>query len=224
MKHDDAEYASPAGHMQEDTTGVAAGEPKVDNQPKLLRTGKRKGARTDQGRLHAVRDSALSRRLLETLCRCGENRRSLRRMEAELRAELKPIGPLGNLLFGRFWSCVLRLILASHLEGIGLITNAVPSKSGVTIPYLHEGSVPTLMTHSEDNGVSGDPKKSEAIDQDLFRRIALVARYDRSASREMYRTLGFLLVMREGGGKGLTAAVRAASGIKELAAEDSKND
>ena len=144
-------------------------------------------------------------------------------MEAELRAELKPTGPLGNLLFSRLWSCVLRLILVSRLEDIGLIMKAAPSEGGAAIARLQEGSVPILVTPSEDNEVSGGPQKLEPFDQDLFHRLALIARYDRSASREMYRTLAFLLVMRDGGGKGLTAAIRAAAGIKTFEAEEGKN-
>ncbi len=198
-------------------------EPELPNQAEPPRTGRRNGGRTDQGRLHTVRDSVLSRGLLETLCRRGENRRSLRRMEAELRAELKPTGPLGNLLFSRFFSCVLRLILVSRLEDIGSIPTRLPSKDGVAILSLHEGSVPILVTHSEDNGESSGPNKPEPFNQDLLHRLALVARYDRSASREMYRTLGFLLVLRDAGGKGLTAAIRAAAGIKTFETEDGNN-
>jgi hypothetical protein len=217
----DAEYVISAGRAREDSPGVPAGEPDVDHQPKL--NEQRNGGRTDRGRPHAVRDSALSRGLLETLCQHGENRRSLRRMEAGLRADLKPSGPLGKLLFDRFWSCVLRLIFVSHLEGKELFTNTVSSKSSVAVPYLRDGPVPILVTQTEDNNASSEPRESDAIEQDLFHRLALVARYDRSASREMYRTLGYLLVMREAGGKGLTAAVRAAAGIKEFGKEDGNN-
>jgi hypothetical protein len=219
----DAEYAIPEGHAPEHPPGVATGGPNAESPPDLPRACQKKGGRTDRGRLHARHDSPLSRGLFETLCRRGENRRSLRRMEAELRAELKPVGPLGKLLFDRFWSCVLRLIFGSHLEGKGLFTSAVPSKSGITAPYLQDGPVPILVTQTEHNNASGDPKESEVMDQDLFHRLALIARYDRSASREMYRTLGFLLVMRDGGGKGLTAAVRTAAGIKEFGKEDGNN-
>ncbi len=218
----DAEYVIPEGHAQEHPPGVATGGPNAESPPDLPRACQKKGGRTDRGRLHARQDSPLSRGLLETLCKCGENRRSLRRMEAELRAELKPAGPLGKLLFDRFWSCVLRLIFGSHLEGKGLFTSAVPSKSSA-VPYLQDGPVPILVTQTQDNNVTDDPKESEVMDQDLFQRLALIARYDRSASREMYRTLGFLLVMRDGGGKGLTAAVRAAAGIKECAVEGGNN-
>ena len=38
-------------------------------------------------------------------------------MESELRAVLKPQGPVGNLFFDRCFSCVLRLILVARLEG-----------------------------------------------------------------------------------------------------------
>jgi hypothetical protein len=213
MRDDDADNVGSAGCTPPDAG--EAGEPHRTR-------GRRNSGRTDRGRLHARQDAALSRGLFETLCRCGENRRSLRRMEAELRAELKPAGPLGKLLFDRFWSCVLRLIFGSHLEGKGLFTSAVPSKSSA-VPYLQDGPVPILVTQTQDNNVTDDPKESEVMDQDLFHRLALIARYDRSASREMYRTLGFLLVMRDGGGKGLTAAVRAAAGIKEFGKEDGNN-
>jgi hypothetical protein len=117
----------------------------------------------------------------------------------------------------------LRLIFGSHLEGKGLFTSAVPSKRTIAVPYLQDGPVPILVTQTQDNDVTDGPKESEAIGQDLFHRLAFIARYDRSASREMYRTLGFLLVMRDGGGKGLTAAVRAAAGIKEFGREDGNN-
>jgi hypothetical protein len=113
---DDAEYAIPDDHVQEHPPGVAAGGPNAESPPDLPRTGQKKGRRTDRGRLHAMRDSPSSRGLLETLCKCGENRRSVRRMEAELRAELKPAGPLERLLVDQLWSCILRLILLSHLE------------------------------------------------------------------------------------------------------------
>ena len=137
----DAEYAIPAGNAPEHPPGVAAGGPNAESPPDLPRTSQKKGRRTDRGRLHAMRDCA-DRGLLETLCKCGENRRSLRRMEAELRAELKPAGPLGKLLFDRFWSCVLRLIFGSHLEEKGLFTRAVPSKSRSAVPYLQDGPLP----------------------------------------------------------------------------------
>jgi hypothetical protein len=174
-----------------------------------------RGGRKDQGRLHAVRNSVLSRGLLETLAGFGESPRALRRIEAELRAQLKPSGPLGELLFDRFWSCVLRLILVSHLEGRRMTCSAAPSESDAEVPYIQDGPVPVLVNRSKGETMR-EASVAEVINRDLFEKLALIARYDRSASREMYRTLGLLLVMRDGGSKSLTTAVRAAAGLKEF--------
>jgi hypothetical protein len=194
--------------------------PKQSDQPKSLREN---GRRTDHGRLHAVRNSVLSRGLLEILTRYGENPRTLRRMERELRAELKPTSALGNLFFNRFWSCVLRLILVSHLEDTGIMTDGIPSKDEIATPFLREGPIPVLVTSATNNALTDSDPKSKPLDQELLQRLSLIARYDRSASREMYRTLGFLLVMRDGGEKGLTGAIRAAAGIRSLDLEDGQN-
>jgi hypothetical protein len=171
-----------------------------------------RGVRKDRGRLHAVRNSALNRGLLESLRRYGENPKVLRRMETELRAALRPIGPIGNLLFSRFWACVLRLILVVHLEATGLVSRS-PSKNSAAVPSLREGALPILVTPEPEN-VNAVPENAEALEPDVFRRLALIARYDRAASREMYKTLGLLMLMREGGEEGLTEGVRAAAGIK----------
>jgi hypothetical protein len=176
-------------------------QPKLANQEKLHRTGLRNGGRTDKGRLHAARDSVLSRCL------------------SELRAVLKPKGPVGNLFFGRFFSCVLRLILIARLEQIGLAPRSNASKKQITVPSLREGSMPVLLTaeeHEDSTAVSGT---IEALEPDMYRRLALIARYDRAASREMYRTLGLLILMRDDGENGLANGIRAAAGIKGLDGE-----
>ena len=205
----------PPGGSQNDPS-----EAKLDNQEKLPRTGQRNRGRTDQGRLHAVRDSVLSRGLLETLTRYGENPRKLRGMEAELRTVLKPEGPLGKLLFGRFWSCVLRLILLSRLEEIGLAPRSNSSKRPMAVPSLREGSMPILLTAEEQEDLAPVSGTVEALEPDMFRRLALIARYDRAASKEMYRTLGLLMLMRDDGEKGLASGIRAAAGIKSLDGEE----
>src|SRR5208283_162416 len=195
-------------------------EPKIDDNARPPNTAQKNGGRTDQGLLHAVRDSVLSRGLLETLTRYGENPRKLRGMEAELRSALKPKGPLGKLLFGRFWSCVLRQILLSRLEEIGLAPRSNASKRSMAIPSLREGPMPVLLTgeeHEDSTAVSGT---IEALEPDMFRRLALIARYDRCASKEMYRTLGFLMLMRDDGEKGLASGIRVAAGIKALDEEE----
>jgi hypothetical protein len=167
-----------------------------------------------------VRDSVLSRGLLETLTRYGENPRKLRRMEAELRTVLKPEGPLGKLLFGRFWSCVLRLILLSRLEEIGLAPRRNAAKRPMAVPSLREGSMPVLLYGAEHEDLAAVTGTVEALEPDMFRRLALIARYDRAASKEMYRTLGLLMLMRDGGEQGLASGIRAAAGIKALDEEE----
>jgi hypothetical protein len=177
-------------------------------------SGDNGGGRKDRGRLHAVRSSAMYRGLLESLRRFGENPKALRRMEAELRAALGPIGPVGNLLFARFWSAVLRLILVERLEQAELATKGSSSKCSIPVPSLRESSIPILVLPPEHGNSPSDPGASESLEPELFSRLALIARYDRAASREMYRTLGLLLLMRSRGEKGLADAIRAAAGIR----------
>ena len=207
---------------QESTCGSDSNsaEPKIDDNVRPPNTAQKNGGRTDQGRLHAVRDSVLSRGLLETLTRYGENPRKLRRMESELRAVLKPQGPVGNLFFDRFFSCVLRLILVARLEETGLAPRSNASKRPMAAPSLREGSMPVLVTGEEHEDLTAVSGTVEALEPDLFRRLALIARYDRAASREMYRTLGLLMLMRDDGERGLASGIRAAAGIKALDEEE----
>jgi hypothetical protein len=142
-----------------------------------------------------VRGSILSRRLLRILEQRGENVRALRRMESGLRAALKPKGPLGQLLFDRLWASYLRLILVAHLEEAGLAPQGSASKTSVSVPSLREGAVPILVLPSNDEQFEQD--QEETFSSEVFRRLALVSRYDRAAGREMYRTLDRLLIMRD---------------------------
>lgn len=132
-------------------------------------------------------------------------------MAAQLRAELKPKGALSNLLFDRFWSCVLRLILIARLEETGLASRQNAPETNAVVPSLCEASMPILLTvdeHQDSAAVSGTV---EALEPDMFHRLALLTRYDRSASKEMYRTLGLLLLLRDGGEKSLARGIRAAT-------------
>jgi hypothetical protein len=52
------------------------------------------------------------------------------------------------------------------------------------------------------------------LGSEVFRRLALVSRYDRAAGREMYRTLDRLLVMGDGGKTGWENRASATVGIK----------
>ena len=68
-----------------------------------------------------------------------------------------------------------------------------------------------------------DLEKTIVFDSDVFRRLALIARYDRSAAREMYRTMSLLLIMRSEGEAGLENWVRATVGVKNEIGKDNKN-
>jgi hypothetical protein len=57
----------------------------------------RKVRRTDSGKLHRVKHGILSREALDALVKAGEDRRTLRRLERQYRAALRPPGPFGDL-------------------------------------------------------------------------------------------------------------------------------
>jgi hypothetical protein len=179
------------------------------------------GERKDQGRRHAVRGSVLSRSLIQTLERLGENVRALRKIESELRATLKPRGALGRLFFDRFWASILRLVLVARLEEGGLTSGGTIAKNLASVPSLREGDLPILVLPESGDG-SMQAEKT-IFDSDVFRRLALTARYDRSATREMYRMMSLLVIMRSEGETGLENFVRATAGLKNGIGEDNKN-
>jgi hypothetical protein len=178
--------------------------------------------RKDRACRHVVRGSVLSRSLIQALERLGENVRTLRRIEVELRATLKPKGALGRLLFDRFWASVLRLIFVARLEEGGLTLHEVEARVSNATPSLREGALPILVLPGDGNGSKDNPGKTFDLDSDVFRKLALIARYDRSASREMYRTMSLLLIMRSEGETGLENWVRATAGVKNVVGEESK--
>jgi hypothetical protein len=141
-------------------------------------------------------------------------------MEAGLRKALKPEGPIGNLLFGRFWSCVLRLILVARLEETGLAPRRNAAKKHMATASLREGFMPVLVTEEDPENSSAMSADIEALEPDLFHRLALIARYDRAASREMYRTLFLLTLLRDNGDEGLLGGIRVAAGIKTVDGEE----
>ena len=67
----------------------------------------RKVCRTDSGKLHRARHGILSREVLDSLVKAGEDRKTLRRLERQYRKTLQPTGPFGTLSFDRFWSSYL---------------------------------------------------------------------------------------------------------------------
>ena len=77
-------------------------EPKIDDNASPPDTAQKKSRRRDQGRLHAVRDSVLSRGLLgDPDASTAKIRGKLRRLEAGVASRLRPQGVLGRLFFDR---------------------------------------------------------------------------------------------------------------------------
>jgi hypothetical protein len=163
--------------------------------------------RKDKKRLHAARHAVLSRYPLEALARLGENVRSLRGIERKLRAELKPSGIVGAVLFDRLFSSFLRCVLAARAEAATFAPIDQPAGETGLIASLKEREVPTLVL--QDSGVT-----SEAyVSADLLRQLALVARYDAHFSKEMYRAMATLLILRNGGEAGLEQSVGKILGV-----------
>jgi hypothetical protein len=144
-------------------------------------------------------------------------------MESELRAALKPQGALGRLLFDRFWESVLRLILVARLEEDGLASRGIAARNSASMPSLREGPLPILVVPEDGDASKDDPERAFDFDPEVFRRLSLIARYDRSAAREMYRAMSLLLTMRSEGQTGLENWVRATAGVKNGIGKDNKN-
>ena len=62
--------------------------------------------------------------------------------------------------------------------------------------------------------VSVDHPGTQVLSGEAFRQLALVARYDGHFSREMYRALAMLLVLRNGGAADLEQLVGRKLGLK----------
>src|ERR1700730_9051116 len=157
----------------------------------------RKVRRTDSGTVHRVRHGIQGREALNALVQQGEDRKPFRRLERQYRVALRPIGPFGNLFFDRFWSSYLKLILVGRLE-TQLFTGKSVSKSKSASWALVPGRLPTLVSQQSDQPVDAIPSNEE-LDPDLMRGLLLAQRYDRHHSREMYRSLALLLLLRRGG-------------------------
>jgi len=167
------------------------------------------GRRKDKGHLHATRHAALSRYPLEALRHLGENPKTLRRLERRLRAELKPHGAIAAIVFDRFWSSYLRCLLAARSELNALAPADIPAGQKSAGPSLREREVPTLvLPEAQDQRMT-----YQTLPPDLFRQLVLVQRYDRHFSREMYRALAMLLVLRSSGEAGLEQCVKHMLGV-----------
>lgn len=196
-----AEQSEACVPEQPIATGKCAGANCHEELQHSLRT------RKDKNRLHAARHGVLSRYPLEALARLGENIRSLRRIERKFRAELKPSGIVAAVLFDRFFSSYLRCVLAARAEAATFAPIDQPAGEPRLITSLKEREVPTLVLQDS----SGT---SEAhLSADLLRQLALAARYDAHFSKEMYRALGMLLILRSGGEAALEQCVGKILGV-----------
>jgi hypothetical protein len=182
--------ASP-GSLPMDVVSASAGQ-------ELRKREVRKACRTDSGKLHRVRHGILSREALDALVGIGVDRRTLRRLERQYRTALRPTGPFGNLFFDRFWSSYLKLILVGRLE-TQLFAGKSVSKTKPELLALVPGHQPTLVRQDPDGQPVEAIQLSEELSPDLLRELVLVQRYDRHHSREMFRSLALLLLLRRGG-------------------------
>jgi hypothetical protein len=222
---EDKERESAVANCDQENGDMLANNAGIESQPPDLRSSGNTSERSappvssqrgeqrrrkDKGHLHATRHGALTRYPLEALGRLGEDVRSLRRMERRFRLTLKPVGEIAALVFDRFFSSYLRCLLGARIEALTLVPTASVSEPQV-LPTLRERELPTLILPEEN-----DCKAIiAALPPDVFRELVLVQRYDRHFSREMFRALAMLLVLRDGGEGGLEQCIAQIVGLKK---------
>jgi hypothetical protein len=163
----------------------------------------RKPSRADSGKLYRIRHGILSRKLLNVLVQMGEDRRTLRRLEKQFRVALRPIGTMGNLFFDRFWSSYMRLMLICRVEARFIQGHLSNKTTPTSLVALVPGPQPALVSQDSEGQQSEAAQYGEDLPPDLFRELVLVQRYDRHHSREMFRALSLLLLLRRGGEEAL---------------------
>jgi hypothetical protein len=171
-------------------------------------------SRKDRGRRHVTRHLIQSRYPLEALERAGENVRSLRHLERQLRAELKPAGAVGDVLFDRFFSSYLRCLLAAKSE---MQLRAADLESGAmrSAPVPPENDAPVIIWERAEIN-------AHTLSGELLGKLALLQRYDLHFSREMYRNLVLLLSLRDGDKASLPHGLGRMFGIHPISEEDNQ--
>lgn len=154
-------------------------------------------ARKDKKHLHATHHGILSRYPLEALERLGVNLRSLRRLERQLWAELKPPGSVGMILFDRHWFSYLHCLIAAE-HGASILAGKLSDH--LTHSVRGEADAPVVVWEKKE-------ASETVLSNDLFQQMVLVQKYDRYYGREMLRTLGMLLILRDGGTTSLAQCV-----------------
>jgi hypothetical protein len=196
---------SPADSLEIERSGTASEETVGFEGPAQSAVKGTKGSRkrNDQGRLHATRHGVLSRYVFEALRTLGEDVKKFRRLERRFRETLKPEGEIAGMVFDRFFSSYLRCIVAARVEASAFTPSATSSNSSNLLPTLREQNVPTLVSQ----GAEEEPSIHATLPIDLIRELVLMQRYDRHFSREMFRNLSLLLVLRNGGEDGLQQCI-----------------
>jgi hypothetical protein len=72
------------------------------------------------------------------------------------------------------------------------------------------GAAETIIPDQDQNDAI-----SEGLPPDILRELVLVQRYDRHFSREMFRALAILLVLRKSGENGLEQCIGQMPGLKK---------
>ena len=155
--------------------------------------------RKDFGQSHRVQHGILSREVLGTLTQLGENPKTYRRLERQFRKALQPKGTFGRLFFDRFWSSYLRLMLIARLEARLLRPRLAKKRNSLASVSLVPDNLPTLILPDGDDQASEDDSALTELPAELLRQLVLAQRYDRHHSREMYRCLAVLFLLRRGG-------------------------
>jgi hypothetical protein len=155
--------------------------------------------RTDVQKLHRIRHGILSREVMSVLVRMGEDPRTLRRLERQFHVALRPSGTMGNLFFDRFWSSYLRLMLVCRMEAQFIEGHFSKKTTPTSLVALVPGPQPTLVSPGSEDQQSEAAQYGGELAPELFRELVLVQRYDRCYSREMFRALSLLLILRRGG-------------------------
>jgi hypothetical protein len=146
----------------------------------------KRGARTDQDQLHITHHNILSRHPHEALVKAGENSRELRRHERALLAELQPQGIVAQCLFDHCLSSSLKCLLSNRAE-----KNLFEAQNRPSEERLREANKIALA--------GGQPKN----DNDFFKNLSIIQRYDSHHSRQFFKTLAVLLALRGTGQAGL---------------------
>jgi hypothetical protein len=85
---------------------------------------------------------------------------------------------------------------------------------------LVPGHQPTLVREDPDGQPVEAIPLNEALPSDLLHGLVLAQRYDRHHSREMYRSLALLLMLRRGGEAALESWAIEMFGAKQTRKED----